>query len=742
MATKLKSASGGSNGTPRESNIQVMVRVRPLNQTEKSKGSHSIVDVKNNREVCVATKERGFGGHNTKKFSFDRNLATTKQDSAEKEYLVQQHVTTEGKLYNQASLLLETADSSLGDVEGLHKKLDRKKHIETLNKVCQHYFQKGFQASLTEMQHHVEENANAQLNTCTSLMSDLGKCLTNQTHDVNSQLTKMVDTLRQGLVDIAATQQQENWKDWAAGTKAAVSKYKEQEVSALQSLLSGSLLPSIQNLLQTINRNLHRTQENLVRHVEAQKVAIRHSADTFQANMRAMEQNIKEQLTLLDSQLEGSIQSMETIKTEQRNFQVRFQEMLATEQTLLASKQRLLASQQALLASHQASMSSRAEQVEAQKVAIRHSADTFQANMRAMEQNIKEQLTLLDSQLEGSIQSMETIKTEQRNFQVRFQEMLATEQTLLASKQRLLASQQALLASHQASMSSRAEQMKTDLTSIRQIPDTLTTTVQSSFNQTALQLHQHMSDIASGATDFLQEQTTTFEQLGARCEKQMVTAQDQTAVFVQERQKSVEEHEKDLLTRVETQVKVVEETQQSHGQAVEELLDSQQSSKEALLNTVSTQLAQATAHVENMKGVVMSHSDDIVTSSNQTREGLQQRGTEVADFLSNGVKADVPTGITPQRRAWAYPRILCKTDPHDELLQKFRLEERAKLMDLGENQPLPEDSEDELDEEESKHVAMSDADTESMTSQDSATSSQSEETRDCSARSCCYHSVL
>ncbi|XP_078701052.1 kinesin-like protein KIF11 isoform X3 [Branchiostoma floridae x Branchiostoma belcheri] len=705
MATKLKSASGGSNGTPRESNIQVMVRVRPLNQTEKSKGSHSIVDVKNNREVCVATKERGFGGHNTKKFSFDRNLATTKQDSAEKEYLVQQHVTTEGKLYNQASLLLETADSSLGDVEGLHKKLDRKKHIETLNKVCQHYFQKGFQASLTEMQHHVEENANAQLNTCTSLMSDLGKCLTNQTHDVNSQLTKMVDTLRQGLVDIAATQQQENWKDWAAGTKAAVSKYK----------------------------------------VEAQKVAIRHSADTFQANMRAMEQNIKEQLTLLDSQLEGSIQSMETIKTEQRNFQVRFQEMLATEQTLLASKQRLLASQQALLASHQASMSSRAEQVEAQKVAIRHSADTFQANMRAMEQNIKEQLTLLDSQLEGSIQSMETIKTEQRNFQVRFQEMLATEQTLLASKQRLLASQQALLASHQASMSSRAEQMKTDLTSIRQIPDTLTTTVQSSFNQTALQLHQHMSDIASGATDFLQEQTTTFEQdvqLGARCEKQMVTAQDQTAVFVQERQKSVEEHEKDLLTRVETQVKVVEETQQSHGQAVEELLDSQQSSKEALLNTVSTQLAQATAHVENMKGVVMSHSDDIVTSSNQTREGLQQRGTEVADFLSNGVKADVPTGITPQRRAWAYPRILCKTDPHDELLQKFRLEERAKLMDLGENQPLPEDSEDELDEEESKHVAMSDADTESMTSQDSATSSQSEETRDCSARSCCYHSVL
>ncbi|XP_078669780.1 kinesin-like protein KIF11 isoform X2 [Branchiostoma floridae x Branchiostoma belcheri] len=551
------------------------------------------------------------------------NLATTKQDRDEKKYLVQQHVTTEGKLYDQASQLLDTADSSLGDVEGLHKKLDRKKHVETHNKSCQNQFQERFQASLTEMQHHVEENANAQWNTCTSLMSDLGKCLTNHTHDVNtlnSHVTQMVDTLRQGLVDVTATQQQErdNWKDWAADTKAAVSKYKEQEVSALQSLLSGSLLPGILDLLQSINKNLHRTQENLVRHVEAQKVAIRRSADTFQADMRAMEQNIQEQLTLLDSQLEGSIQSVETIKTEQRNFEVRFQEMMAAQQTLLAS--------------------------------------------------------------------------------------------------------------HQASMS-RAEQMKTDLTSIRQIPDTLTSTVHSSFNQTAGQLHQHMSDITSGATDFLQEQTTTFEQdvqLEARCEEQVVTAQDQTAVFVQEQQKSVEEREKDLLTRVETQVKVVEETQQSHGQAVEEILDNQQSSKEALLNTVSTQLAQATAQVENMKGVVMSHSDDIVTLSNQTREELQQRGTEVTDFLSKDIKVDVPTGTTPQRKEWTYPKVLSKTDPHDELLQKFRLEETAKLMELGENEPLPVDSEDELDEEESKHEPTSDADTESMTSQDTATSNQSE----------------
>ncbi|CAH1257570.1 KIF11 [Branchiostoma lanceolatum] len=564
------------------------------------------------------------------------NLAKTKQDRDEKDHLVQQHVTTEGKLYGQASQLLDTADSSLGDVEGLHKKLDRKKDVETHNKSCQDQFQERFQASLAEMQHRVEENANAQWNTCTSLMSDLGECLTNQTHDVdtlNSHVTQMVDTLRQGLVDVTTAQQQEreSWKDWAAHTQAAVSKYKEQEVSAIQSLLTGSLLPGVVDLLQDLEKNLHRTQENLARHVEAQKAAIKTSADSLQTDIRAMEMNIKEQLALMDSQLMGSIQSIENIESQQREVQV-------MQEDFEVQIQKMLASQQALLASHQASM--------------------------------KRQ---------------------------------------------------------QASLVGRAEQMKTDLTSIRQIPDTLSTTVHSSINQTAEQLHQHMSGITSEATNFLEEQTTNFEQdvqLGARCEEKLIAAQDQTAVFVQEQQKSVKEHERDLLTRVDTQVQAVEETQNKHGQAVEEIMEKQQSSKDALLDTISTQLTQTTAHVETMKGVLMGHSDVIVASSNQTRKDLQQRGTEVSDFLSKDIKVDIPTGTTPQRKEWTYPKVLSKTDPHDELLQKFRLEETAKMMEIGENEPLPEDSDDEFDAEESKPEPTSD--TESTTSQDTAISSQSD----------------
>ena len=38
----------------------------------------------------------------------------------------------------------------------------------------------------------------------------------------------MVEILKQGLVDVTATQQQEreSWKNWAENTKAAVSNYK------------------------------------------------------------------------------------------------------------------------------------------------------------------------------------------------------------------------------------------------------------------------------------------------------------------------------------------------------------------------------------------------------------------------------------------------------------------------------------------------------------------------------------
>ncbi|XP_078702295.1 uncharacterized protein LOC144928113 isoform X2 [Branchiostoma floridae x Branchiostoma belcheri] len=79
----------------------------------------------------------------------------------------------------------------------------------------------------------------------------------------------MVDTLRQGLVDITATQQQENWKDWAAGTKAAVSNYKQEqrEKEDLQKKLSNmeadrKLQEEMGNMKTHLEGDLEKGQES------------------------------------------------------------------------------------------------------------------------------------------------------------------------------------------------------------------------------------------------------------------------------------------------------------------------------------------------------------------------------------------------------------------------------------------------------------------------------------------------
>ena len=47
------------------------------------------------------------------------------------------------------------------------------------------------------------------------------------------------------------------------------------------------------------------------------------------------------------------------------------------------------------------------------------------------------------------------------------------------------------------------------------------------------------------------------------------------------------------------------------------------------------------------------------------------------------------TGTTPQRQTFTYPKNLSITDPHDELLQRFRNE---VLVGDAPNVPLPDDT--------------------------------------------------
>ncbi|XP_021939166.1 kinesin-like protein Klp61F isoform X2 [Zootermopsis nevadensis] len=51
---------------------------------------------------------------------------------------------------------------------------------------------------------------------------------------------------------------------------------------------------------------------------------------------------------------------------------------------------------------------------------------------------------------------------------------------------------------------------------------------------------------------------------------------------------------------------------------------------------------------------------------------LQQCSQDLDKFLVEELRKDIPTGNTPQRREFSYPRVLAATSPHERILARFR----------------------------------------------------------------------
>jgi hypothetical protein len=73
-----------------------------------------------------------------------------------------------------------------------------------------------------------------------------------------------------------------------------------------------------------------------------------------------------------------------------------------------------------------------------------------------------------------------------------------------------------------------------------------------------------------------------------------------------------------------------------------------------------------------------------------TSAQLNRQVNDVEKFLDEELLKDVPTGTTPQRREFNYPRSLVQTRQHDVILEEFRTKYFANE---AQNTSLPSDSE-------------------------------------------------
>lgn len=136
------------------------------------------------------------------------------------------------------------------------------------------------------------------------------------------------------------------------------------------------------------------------------------------------------------------------------------------------------------------------------------------------------------------------------------------------------------------------------------------------------------------------------------------------------------------------------------------LLETVESTCEAQLQSTGTQFNLHQEQVsEALKAVQNQTSLDRTSLENQLAElqnHMEAGHSRVNNFLQEELQQDVPTGTTPQRREYAYPRVLAKSRSRTELLESLRHQQVAlqTAMDQVETVEEEKDSlEDELEEE-------------------------------------------
>ncbi|XP_067908729.1 kinesin-like protein KIF11 [Heterodontus francisci] len=79
--------------------------------------------------------------------------------------------------------------------------------------------------------------------------------------------------------------------------------------------------------------------------------------------------------------------------------------------------------------------------------------------------------------------------------------------------------------------------------------------------------------------------------------------------------------------------------------------------------------------VTDDKGEMVQHIKEL---TEQAQAGLNN----VLNFLNEELRQDIPTGTTPQRREYSYPRALLKTEPRDVLVVQFKAQQQELQSSL------------------------------------------------------------
>ncbi|XP_004583416.2 kinesin-like protein KIF11 [Ochotona princeps] len=298
-------------------------------EEELSRVTELFVDNKNELDQCKSDLEnKSQELETTQKY-----LQETKLQLVQEEYVTSALESTEEKLHDAASKLLNTVEETTKDVSGLHSKLDRKKAVDKHNAEAQDIFGKNLSSLFIDMEELIKDGSLKQkamlelhktlfgnllsssvfaLDTITttalgSLSSIPGNVSTHISHISNmilkeQSLTAESKTVLQNLINIHKTELLSSLETILSPSVVSILKISTQ----LKHIFKTSLAVAdkiedqkkeMDAFLSTLCNNLHELQENTISSLgESQKVC-----ENLTEDLKTMKQTHSQELCQLSN---------------------------------------------------------------------------------------------------------------------------------------------------------------------------------------------------------------------------------------------------------------------------------------------------------------------------------------------------------------------------------------------------------------------------------------------------------
>uniref|UniRef100_A0A8C2D491 Kinesin family member 11 n=1 Tax=Cyprinus carpio TaxID=7962 RepID=A0A8C2D491_CYPCA len=525
-----------------------------------------------------------------------KDLTETRHRLTQEEYITLQLQSNECQLYNTADQLLNTAEVSTQDVNGLHAKLQRKREVDLHNGEVQQSFAQRMENCYNSMQTSLQEQSHKHAAMIDYYRSSVGELL-------NTNGTVFKETL--GAVC-------ESYSSIKGAVGEGVERCKEQVLH--QKKLSQEAQNS---MLEILDEHKQHLEEILV----AQAVpGIR--------SVMAMNDNLKQTLHRYNSLAE----QMQGLKSEMMLFFDSYVKSLASMQECAVQGFNTLRAEHDKL-----------------KQQISQAGNNHQARVAELVQCLQNQMNLL---------ALDT--------QTDFEGLAQTASAQIVPLETL-----------QSSIQSKCTVSEEHTVSVR------------------ARLGASVDGVITEMNGVTEEGERTLEECAGYC-RHLQTSVDSLA---ESGLKWCDEARGSAENKAQEQLKLIRETDT----AVQDLLKSVEEKGEKAVKDCEARLNHMQQEIEGILGRVELQTGKDDATLQEQKEILSSINTQALDvvhnFISSELRQDLPTGTTPQRKEYVYPRVLNKPRSREELEDEFRTQQEQLQCALSQCETVIEAEEKPLDQD-------------------------------------------